>query len=245
MNKFKTTPGDINSFARISPSFLGSTIIPNLENEAIEILIKSGICDEAYYNPPGPRDGEAWRLFWLNEALHQCKNFNPVGDAGEHLEQAERAAVNVLVSASALRDALDQGNAEDAAALAMIMVSDAVMGGLSLDLQETTAKHLAAKRIPYAHGIGKKQSDWERCKSDCISYAKEEWKKDPSIMISKMAINADEYLSQNLYKYNELKIDDLPKEGTIVKWLRTAGKAGQIAIPPDARKVGKPAKPIA
>ena len=52
-------------------------------------------------------------------------------------------------------------------------------------------------------------------------------------------------LTATYKKYNELKIDDLPKEGTIVKWLRTAGKAGQIAIPPDARKVGKPAKAIA
>ncbi|WP_157896745.1 hypothetical protein [Acidovorax carolinensis] len=243
MNKFRTTPDDINSFARKSASFLASTIIPHLEHEAIEILIKAGICDEAYYNPPGPLDGERWRLFWLNEALHQCENVNPVGDAGEHLEQAERAAVNVLVSASALRDALDQGNAEEAAALAMILVSDAVMGGLSIDLQETTEKHLAAKRMPYAQGLGKKQSDWEKCKSDCVNYAKEESEKDPSILISKMAEDAGEYISRNFYKYKELQsAESLPKDGTIVKWLRAAGDTGQITIPPGARKVGKPAK---
>lgn len=243
MKKFRSTPSDINIFARKSASFLASTIIPHLEYEAIEILIKAGICDEAYYNPPGPKDGEAWRLFWLNEALHQCENFDPVGEAAEHLGQAERAAVNVLVSASALRDALDQGKAEEAAALAMILVSDAVIGGLSLELRELAEKHSSSKRIPYETGIGKKKQDFDRMKAAVIDFAKSAWKDDQSILIGKMASNSLDHVSINFSEYKTLK--ELPEEKTVLGWLRNADKCGALAIPAAARKGGRPKKSAA
>lgn len=240
MSKFSATPGDINSFARKSSSFLESTIIPHLEYEAIAILIKAGICDEDYYNPTGPHDGEAWRLFWLNEALHQCENFNPAGDAGKHLEPAERAAVNVLVSASALRDALDQGNAEEAAALAMILVSDAVIGGLSIELKELTEKHNSSKRIPYETGIGKKKADFDRMKEAVIDFARTAWKDDPSVLIGNMASNSLDHVSINFSEYKTLK--ELPEEKTVLGWLRNAGKRGDLEIPKQAQKGGRPRK---
>lgn len=240
MSKFRTTPDDINSSARKSASLLASTIIPNLECEAIEILIKAEICDEAYYNPPGPNDGEAWRLFWLNEALHQCENFDSVGEAAEHLGQAQRAAVNVLVSASSLRDALEQGKAEEAATLAMILVSDAVIGGLSIELKELTEKHSSSKRVPYEKGVGKKKADFDRMKAAVIEFAKYAWTSDQSILIGEMASNSVDHVSIKFSEYKTLS--KLPENKTVVGWLRQAGKRGELVIPRQAQQGGRPRK---
>lgn len=75
------------------------------------------------------------------------------------------------MAASALRDALARGNTEQAATLAMILVSDAVIGGLSIELKELTEKHTSSKRVPYESGIGKKKADFDRMKSAVISFA--------------------------------------------------------------------------
>lgn len=243
MNKFETTPAAINTTVRKSAFSLIDNIIPRLENESIQILIKANICDEAYYNPPFQSDSDAWRGFWLNEALHQCENFDPVGDAVEHLGQAERAAVNVLVSASALRDALDSGETEKAAALAMILVSDAVIGGLSIELKELTEKHNSSKRVPYETGIGKKKADFDRMKGAAIAFARTAWKDDPSVLIGNMASNSLDHVSINFSEYKTL--EELPKEKTVLGWLRNAGKRGELAIPAVARKGGRPKKSAA
>ena len=240
MNKFEATPNAINTTLRKSNYNLIDSIIPRLENEAIQILIKAGICDECYYNPPFQSDSDAWRSHWLNEAFHQCENFDPVGESGHHLEQAARAAVNVLMAASALRDALAQGSTEEAAALAMIFVSDAVIGGLSIELKELTEKHTSSKRVPYESGIGKRKADFDRMKSAVITFTRNAWKADPSILIGKMAGNALDSVSIDFSEYKTL--EQLPEESTVIGWLRNAAKRGELDIPDQARKGGRPKK---
>lgn len=240
MSKFEITPSEINTEIRKSNSGLIDHIIPRLENEAISILIQANICNEAYYNPPFSDNSDAWRVLWVNEALHQCENFDPVGEAGGHLGQAERAAVNVLVSASSLRDALDQGKAEEAAALAMILVSDATVGGLSVELNEVIEKHNASKRIAYQKGLGKKNEDYDRMKQVVIKFAKEGWEKDPSILIRKMASDALDHASLKFSEYKTL--NDFPKDNTVVAWLRHSDKSGELDIPSCARRAGRPRK---
>lgn len=240
MNKFEATPNAINTTIRKSNYNLIDSIIPRLENEAIQILINAGICDECYYNPPFQSDSDAWRGHWLNEAFHQCENFDPVGESGQHLDQAARAAVNVLIAASALRDALAQGNTEQAATLAMILVSDAVIGGLSIELKELAEKHTSSKRVPYESGIGKKKADFDRMKSAVISFARNAWNDDQSILISKMAGNALDFVSMKFSEYKTL--EQLPEEKTVIGWLRNAAKRGELDIPEQARKGGRPRK---
>lgn len=243
MKKFEITPKQINSTIRKSNLILIENIISRIENEAIQILIKANICDESYYSPPFPSEPETWRRFWLNEALHQCENFDPVGDAGVHLEQAERAAVNVLVSASALRDALENEKTEEAAALAMILVSDVVIGGLSIELKDTTEKHISSKRMPYQSGIGKQKADFDRMRKVVINFAITGWKNDPSVLIGKMASEALDDASINFSEYKTL--NNYPKEKTILGWLRSAAKSGELEIPPGARMAGRPRKSAA
>lgn len=243
MLKFNTTSNEINSLARISTSFLESTIIPHLEYEAIEILRNADICDAAYYDPPGPNDGESWRLFWLNEALHTCDKFNDVGEAAQYLDQATRAAVNVLVFAASLRDAIDFGKAEEAAAMAMILVSDAVMGGMEIDLKDIIEKHQHRQRLPYENGFGRKQIDFfEPQKKLVIQFAADQWKENPNIRKGEMARMAANYASDTLFKGE--KPGNKAGEQAVRKWIDEAGKQGAINIPPGASKAGKPRKAI-
>lgn len=243
MLKFNTTSNEINSLARISTSFLESTIIPHLEYEAIEILRNADICHPRYYNGIGPEDGDIWHSFWLNEALHACDQFNDVGEAAQYLDQATRAAVNVLVCAASLRDAIDFGKAEEAAAMAMILVSDAVMGGMEIDLKDITEKHQRRQRLPYENGLGKKQKEvFEAQKKLIIQFASNQWKENPNIRKGEMARMAADNAFDTLFKGG--KLGNKVGEQAARKWIDEAGKQGAINIPPGASKAGKPRKAI-
>jgi hypothetical protein len=123
MNKFDINIHAINQGIRINQHYLIDDVIPELERQAIKILINAELVDDMLFNPPGPEDGDAWRLFWVNEALQQDPD-------GGHLSQTERAAVNVLTTASNLRESLHHGNSDKAASLSVLMLSDAIMGSL-------------------------------------------------------------------------------------------------------------------
>lgn len=241
--KFTATPEEINYSTRRSPDDLINTIIPHLENEAIKILIDAGICPEIYYNPPGPSDTESWRAFWLNEAIHQCDDFDPVGSSGEHLDQAQRAAVNVLISASCLREFIEHENAGKAAAMAMILVSDAIIGGLSIDLAKTSeslSKSVNAKRYAYESGLGKRQSVFYKMKDFCLKFAAEKWEAEPNISMGNMANAAIDKLRSTIGTGKAA--GDIPGAETVTVWLRSAGKAGTIKVPAEASKPGRPRK---
>ena len=123
MNKFDINIHAINQGIRINQHYLIDDVIPELERQAIQILINAELVDDMLFNPPGPEDGDAWRLFLVNEALQQDPD-------GGHLSQTERAAVNVLTTASDLRESLRLGNSDKAASLSVLMLSDAIMGSL-------------------------------------------------------------------------------------------------------------------
>lgn len=240
MNKFEVKPDSINRGIRSDQGYLISSVVPELERQAIQIMVNSGIVDQAYYNPPGPTDGEAWRLFWVNEALQQCD----ADDFDEdYLGQAGRAAVNVLVTASVLRDSLEYGAPGQAAALAMVLLSDAVIGGISIDLAsaaEKLSESVSAKRVPYDRGIGKGQIKFNQFKAACIKFASEKWSADSGVMIGEMAEFGIAHIRDQFG--NNHRPGDMPSADTVKGWLRAAGKSGHIKIPASATKGGRPKK---
>ncbi len=238
MLKFKTPPVEIGTKARKQTVGAVESIVFDLERQAIEILVKSDICSACYYSPPFPSDWDVWRQFWLNEARHQCESFDPVGEAGHHLNDAVRAAVNVLLTASALRQALDTGTAHEVAALTMVLISDTVAGSLSIDLENVHEQYAEAKRLPYEKGIGKRSEDLQKMRTRCIEFAVARWNIDPFIRTGEMAIEALDFASEKFHEYKTLT--ELPKNETVAQWLRSAHKQGELVIPPSARKGGKP-----
>lgn len=121
MENFEINVNAINQGLGINHEFLVEDVIPELERQAIKIMIDAELVDDMLFNPPGPTDGEPWGLFWVNEAFQQ----DPDGD---HLSPPVRAAVNVLKAASELREALKFGTPSKAAALSMILLSGALAG---------------------------------------------------------------------------------------------------------------------
>ena len=111
-------------------------IIPYFEREAISRLEKE-LCTFKT-DAPDIRDGyEDWRLYWLNEALQNCQTHSPISEAGEHLSQVGKAAVNVLMTCSALRHALEANKAREAAALSMLLICEVFAGGPSIKYEAT------------------------------------------------------------------------------------------------------------
>lgn len=113
-------------------------ILPYFEMEAISRIEKEWSVFKA--DAPKKKDGyEAWRMWWLNEATQNCETHSPLGKAGNHLSPVGRSAVNILMAASALRHALEYGKAQEAAAVAMVLICEAIAGGYSLKFEAAQA----------------------------------------------------------------------------------------------------------
>lgn len=218
------------------------TVVPYLEMEAVSRFKKEISLCRAW--EPKMTDGyESWRLFWLKEARHNCKFYNPLGVANDHLSTICQAALNVMLAASALRDAIAEGKAEQASALGILLICEAIQGGYSLEYEATLQTNNAlqkAKKSAYKKGFGQEQDDMNKARLACIDGAGRRWKENSSILIGTMADDLEARLLQNIEKLPSL--DTVPKAKTIKAWLRQAAKDGKLDIPDAAQRRGRPPK---
>ena len=218
------------------------TIVPYLEREAVSRLGKEWTVGSAN-RPKMTDDYEYWRCWWVNEASHNCEIYSPVGCAGTHLTRVGQAAVNILMAASALRSAMDNGTKEETAALSMLLICEAIAGGYGLDRDATKDAHeslVASQTATYKKSIGMESEDHQRAKQACISAAAKIWATDPSRRIGDVSTELNAKLLEKLDKLPTL--DMTPAALTIKGWLKAAAKEGKLIIPAAAQQGGRPAK---
>lgn len=113
-------------------------LLPYLEEEAIARLRHAGatVClmDEAHLKK---HDRDRWRIEWVTEARYFERHWAGTVNAPPY------AAAKMLIFISDLRYAIEDGHAEKAAALGMLVTSWAFMGGVALRL--ATAEPVAKK----------------------------------------------------------------------------------------------------
>lgn len=121
----------------------GYSLVPHLEYEAIQTL-KSEFPNlpKRAINPSDPGSIEAWRATWAAEAQYHYPNPEASG-----YSRKISAAINILVTCSQLRLAVEQGKPELAAALGMLLAFTAIDGGYALEMD---ARHEAQKAIKRA-----------------------------------------------------------------------------------------------
>lgn len=232
--------GDIES----GRSTIAETVLPYLEEEAIKRFGNEWTVPKVW-RPDKRKDYEGWRLWWLNEARQNCDSFDPVAKAGAHLTPAGESAVNLLVIASELRDALDRDRSELSCALGMLLIAEVISGGYSMEVNATKAAHdaiQAAKFAAYKNGIGKQAGDYRKARAACSAKAKTMWASDSSLRIGAVAKSLREMLTANLEKLPTLTLADIPGADTIKTWLKEAAEAGDLTIPAAAQRRGRPSK---
>lgn len=250
---FTVTPDEI--IWRLRDDWLGwiaeghtpllDTVIPYLESEAIHRLRKEWSVFKSN-EPDKYREPERWRLWWLNEASHQCSDHAPIGRAGNHLSGIGQAAVNIIMAASGLREAIEDGRAEEATALGMLLICEAIQGGYSIEVEAMRAANEAiehARRTHVRNTIGKTHADMTKCRKACIAKAKQIWSTEP-MLIGKVAEQCREGLLRVIQaepaKLPSMTAKDIPDTPTIKEWLREAGREGKLKIPAEAQKRGRP-----
>ena len=210
-------------------------VIPYLEMESIYRLKKE--LPELAHEWPALADAfESVRSWWLNEALQNCDTHTPIGKAGEHLSAIGQAAVNVLMAASELRDAINCKHAEKSAALGMLLICEAIAGGFSMEF--SSLKN--ARENAYKNGAGDQADDFKIARRASIELAGRLWKEKPDLRIGEVAEEIGKRIEENKSKF--LKLKTFPKVNTIKTWLREAAKGGKLAMPEGAQKHGRAAK---
>lgn len=142
----------------------GYSLIPHLEREAVEALSslwpnlpQRPVVDAERAAPaPAKTRGrfapaaapllpdteeaafERWRVIWATEA--QVHRVHAYEYSAEH-----RAAINILVTASQLRAAVQFGEGEKSAALGMLLAFQAIEGGYSLEMERELKPFVAAR----------------------------------------------------------------------------------------------------
>lgn len=223
-------------------STISELILPYLEDRAIEKI--SNECRPAKSCRPD-KDKEGWRLWWLNEARHNCISFGTAPRADGHLSRVGESSVNQLMIASRLRDALEAGRAEMSCALGMLLIAEVLAGGYSIEVAATEkAKSLleGSRKKAYEGGIGSKKKDLTTANGACIAVAQNLWTEQPSLRIGLVADRLRSMLKANLDKLPTLSLADIPGADTIKDWLRSAAKAGKLNIPAAAQRRGRPRK---
>lgn len=250
----KVTPDEI--IWRLRQDWLGliaegktpllDTVIPYLEWEAIHRLRTEGGSVFTSNEPDKYEEPDHWHLWWLNEASHQCSEHDPIGRAGNHLSAIGQAAVNIIMAASGLREAIEDGKPEEAAALGMLLLCEAFHGGYSIEVEAIRATNEAFERASadrVRNTIGKTHADMSKCREACIAKAKRIWSTQP-MLIGKVAEECRQGLLRVIASEPEnlpsLTSKDIPDTPTIRAWLREAGSAGKLEIPPEAQKRGRP-----
>lgn len=232
--------GDIESGA----GTISETVLPYLENEAIKRFGNEWTVPKDW-RPDKHADFEGWRLWWLKEARENCSRLHPVPKAGDHLSLAGESAVNLLVVASELRDAISLRRADLACALGMLLVAEVISGGYSIEVnasKEAADVIRNARESAYRKGIGQKSKDLRTAQSACVEAARTLWEKDTTMRIGEVAGSLRRMLLANLSKLPTLTQADLPGTDTIKNWLKTADKSGNLKIPATAQRRGRPRK---
>lgn len=235
----------------------GYSLVPHLEREAVEALSslwpslpRHPVVDterpkSSARKPQGrfvptdpPRNTdteeaafERWRVIWAAEA--QFHRVHAHEYSTEH-----RAAINILVTASQLRAAVQFGEGEKSAALGMLLAFQAIEGGYSLEVEAIVTAAAASRKIAYNNGAGRNAEDYDKARSKCIAWAAELWEMSPDLLISTVAAR----LLERLQKQRELfpKMDSFPKTNTVKKWLRDADRDRALSIPEAAQRRGRP-----
>lgn len=249
---FNVTPDDL--LWRMRENWIGAvyeghpvmlpTLIPYLEMEAASRLSKES--SVFYEDCPKLSDGyEGWLLYWVNEASHNCDSHSPIGTAGQHLSAIGQSAVNIIMTAAALRDALESSNAELSSVLSITLICEAIQGGYSLEVEAMRTAQDAieiARKDRVRNTIGKTHDDLEVARKACIDKAMLMWSADPTMLIGAVAKDCKEGLLRNIHKLPTLTAQDIPEVETIKGWFRDAAAAGKLAIPAAAQKRGRPPK---
>ena len=217
-------------------------LITSLEYEAIRRM-QAAWTNPKHKPPLRSNDEETWRLWWLNEARQYCRTTDPVCHAEDYLSLVEQAAVNILFAASALREAIENGKSERAAALGILLICEAISGGYSLEfdaLKFTREAISKAKKRRVEKSIGVKHKDFGKARELCVWKAKAMWKDQPSMRIGKVAEACRQSMLDSIQAFSSLTVRDVPEVVTIKKWLGAASKSRKLSIPPEAQKRGRP-----
>lgn len=222
-------------------SIMMETIIPYLEREAVGRFVNEWTIQ---HDVPNIRDGyEDWRTWWLNEASHNCDTHSPIGRAGKHLSQIGQSAVNILMTASALRDAIEGNKAQEAAALGMLLICEAIAAGESLKGDAAQMAHetiLAERDAAYKKTIGTESRDQAIARAASITAATKMWMDDPNKRIGEVALEIHKRLLNKLDVLTTLNF--APAADTIRGWLKAAAKDGKLNIPAAAQRRGRSPK---
>jgi len=215
-----------------SPMF--ERLLPYFEMEAVYRLKKE--LPELAHEWPALADGfESWRLWWLNEALQNCDSHDPIGVAGQHLSGIGQAAVNVLVVASELREAINHKHAEKSASLGMLLICEVMEGGLYAELSPLKK----ARESAYKNGIGIQVKDFKLARKGSIELAKKLWKENPNLRIGEVAKEILKRIQENKNKFPNLQA--FPTVNTIKEWIKKAAREGALSMPEGAQKRGRQA----
>lgn len=220
------------------------TVIPYLEMEAVS-RFKKEISLHRDWEPKMTDGYHDWRMFWLKEARHNCQRYGALAVANDHLSTICQAALNVMMAASALRDAIAEGKAEQASALGMVLICEAIQGGYSLEVEsmrQTQDAINSAKKDRVRNTIGKTHDDLETARKACIHKAKQMWADNPALRIGQIAEECKAGLLRNLDKLPTLTAQEVPEIDTIKAWFREAAAAKKLTIPAGAQKPGRPPK---
>ena len=209
-------------------------LIPYLEMEAIYRL-KKELPDLADEWPPLSDGFESMRLWWLNEALQNCDRHDPIGVAGQHLSGIGQAAVNVLVVASELREAINHKHTEKSASLGMLLICELIKGGLYVELSPLKK----ARESAYKNGIGIQVKDFKLARKGSIELAKKLWGKNPNLRIGEVANEILKSIQENKNKFPNLQA--FPTANTIKEWIKKAAREGALSMPEGAQKRGRQA----
>lgn len=218
------------------------TLIPYMEMEAVH-RFKKEISLVRDWEPKLTDGFEAWRLFWLEEARHNCQFYGPLGVANDHLSKICQAALNLMLAASALRDAIAEGKAEQASALGIVLICEAIQGGYSLEvdaMREAKEALDKAMKNRVRDTIGKQHDDLTKARNACISKAKKMWAEDQTLRIGRVAEECQDGLLRNIQKLPSMTARDIPDIPTIKNWFKDAATAKKLTIPEDAQKPGRP-----
>lgn len=222
---------------------IADTVLPYLEAEAIKRFSVEWTAPKEG-RPDKRKSREGWRLWWLKEARQNCSTYDPIAKAGPHLTPSGQSAVNVLVTSSELRDALNRGRSELSCGLGMLLICEVISGGYSLEVAATKATHdaiKAARTAAYKNGIGKTAPDHKKAREACCTKAQCMWADDESLRIGAVAKSLWAMLKNNRADFQTYeKIGDLPSTETIKTWLKEAAQAGTLNIPPAASQPGRP-----
>ena len=233
------------------------SFIPHFEQKAVVRLERVTKVLKKWH-PVFKENPEAWRIWWLKEAYRTY-----VCEESIHQKIVDTAC-NILKNAAQLRAAMETGNPEKIATLAMLLVLEIIQGGNELErnsldhqnydyqiqnyeyqtqicdyqAKESVRKKVKTERI--AKSIGKDAPANSAFKEKGISLAKETWEKCPEIRMTDMAKLLLKYFQENAEIFPTHT--KYPEINTIKTWLKVACSEGALVIPEAAQKPGRAPK---